>query len=69
MVQTEFAMVRFDDAERAKSVYAGMTPLTGDDIADCVAFAVTRPLHMNVDRMLILASDQSSATTVHRRPS
>lgn len=67
MVETEFSSVRFDDQERAKTVYAGMTPLSGDDVADCVAFAVTRPLHMNVDRMLILATDQSSATTVHRK--
>ncbi len=67
MVETEFSVVRFSDQDRAKQVYAGMRPLTGDDIADCVVFGVTRPRRMCIDRMLILSTDQSSATTVHRR--
>lgn len=68
MVDTEFSLVRFGgDAERAAAVYRGMTPMSADDIADCVAWAVTRPSHVNVDRIVVQARDQVQATTVHRR--
>lgn len=68
LVQTEFALVRFKgDADKAKGPYRGMTPLSAHDVADCVAFALTRPRHVCLDEMLILATDQSSATTVFRR--
>ena len=68
MVDTEFSMVRFHgDEERAKSVYRGMTPLSADDVADCITFVVTRPPHVNIDTLVVLARDQSGATTVHRR--
>ena len=68
MVETEFSVVRFaGDTESAKQVYAGMQPLTPDDVADCVTFALTRPRHMSLDRMLILANDQLGTQAVHRR--
>jgi NADP-dependent 3-hydroxy acid dehydrogenase YdfG len=68
MVATEFSKVRFHgDEDRARAVYRGMTPLGADDIADCIAFVVTRPPHVNIDTMVVLARDQSGATTVHRR--
>jgi NADP-dependent 3-hydroxy acid dehydrogenase YdfG len=68
MVQTEFSLVRFRGDERqADAVYEGMTPLTAEDIADCIAFVVTRPSHVNIDSLVVLARDQSGATTVHRR--
>lgn len=67
MVRTEFSLVRLRGDERAaEEVYAGMTPLTPDDVADCVAFAVTRPSHVNIDTLVVLARDQSGAVTVHR---
>jgi NADP-dependent 3-hydroxy acid dehydrogenase YdfG len=67
MVQTEFSTVRFrGDADRAASVYKGMTPLTADDVADCISFAVTRPAHVNIDTLVVLARDQAGAATVHR---
>jgi NADP-dependent 3-hydroxy acid dehydrogenase YdfG len=67
MVKTEFSLVRLRGDERgADAVYAGMTPLTGDDVADCIAFAVTRPSHVNIDTLVVLARDQSGAVTVHR---
>jgi NADP-dependent 3-hydroxy acid dehydrogenase YdfG len=67
MVETEFSLVRFGgDAERAADVYRGMTPLQADDVADCIAFAVTRPSHVNIDRIVVLARDQSGARRVHR---
>ena len=69
MVKTEFSVVRFRGDERAAdAVYEGMTPLTGEDVADCIAFAVTRPSHVNIDTLVVLARDQSGATNVHRRP-
>jgi NADP-dependent 3-hydroxy acid dehydrogenase YdfG len=69
MVETEFSLVRFaGDADRAARVYEGVTPLTADDVADCIAFAVTRPSHVNIDSMIVLARDQAGAREVHRRP-
>lgn len=68
LVETEFSIVRFHgDEDRAASVYHGMDALTAKDIADCIAFAVTRPKHVTIADMLILPSDQGSATQVKRR--
>ncbi|HVM54681.1 MAG TPA: SDR family NAD(P)-dependent oxidoreductase [Acidimicrobiales bacterium] len=67
MVETEFSLVRFHgDAAKAAAVYEGVTPLTADDVADCIAFAVTRPSHVNIDSMIVLARDQAGAAAVHR---
>jgi NADP-dependent 3-hydroxy acid dehydrogenase YdfG len=67
MVDTEFSLVRFGgDAERAAAVYQGTTPLTADDVADCVAWVATRPPHVNVDRLVVQPRDQASARRVHR---
>jgi len=68
MVETEFSEVRLKDAERAKAVYQGMIPLTGDDVAECVTFAVTRPAHVNLDHIIIMPQAQSSVYKVHREP-
>ena len=54
------------DSERAAKVYEGMTPLTGDDIADCIAWAVTRPKHVNIDEMVVRPIAQARATIVAR---
>ena len=68
MVETEFSTVRFEgDSDKASSVYAGATPLTAMDIAESIVFVASRPLHVNISDMLILATDQSDATSVHRR--
>lgn len=67
LVETEFSLVRFDgDAARASKVYEGMTPLTADDIADTIAWAVTRPAHVNIDFMIVRPLAQATATLVHR---
>ncbi len=67
MVDTDFSLVRFHgDQAKADAVYAGMTPLTADDIADCIAFAVTRPSHVNIDTLVVMPRDQASAAVVHR---
>jgi NADP-dependent 3-hydroxy acid dehydrogenase YdfG len=68
MVKTEFSLARFrGDERRAEAVYEGMTPLTAEDVAECIAFCVTRPSHVNIDTLVVLARDQSGAVTVHRR--
>jgi NADP-dependent 3-hydroxy acid dehydrogenase YdfG len=67
LVETEFSVVRFDgDTARAAKVYEGITPLTGDDIADCIAWAVTRPKHVNIDEMVVRPVAQATATQVAR---
>lgn len=68
MVETEFSVTRFrGDEEKAAAVYEGMTPLSAVDVADAVVWVATRPRHVNVDQILMLATDQSSARVVHRR--
>lgn len=68
MVETEFSVVRFrGDSERAQKVYQGMTPMTAEDIADTVLFCLTRPAHVNISEIVMLATDQAAAATVHRR--
>lgn len=68
LVETEFSMVRFGgDAERAGAVYAGLDPLTGADIADTVVWVVSRPAHVQVAEIVVLAAAQASATIVHRQ--
>ena len=67
LVETEFSLVRFGgDAERATKPYQGMTPLTADDVADAIVWAVTRPPHVNIDQMTIRPLDQATAMLVHR---
>lgn len=67
MVETEFSLVRFDgDEDKANKVYEGVTPLTADDIADCIAWAVTRPPHVNIDEIVVRPVAQASATEVAR---
>ena len=68
LVDTEFSYVRLGDQEAADQVYAGMTPLTGQDVADVIGFVVTRPAHVCLDYVLLKPTDQATATRVHRRP-
>lgn len=68
LVETEFSVVRFGgDAERAAKVYEGLTPLSAEDVAECVRWVASRPSHVNVDQMIVLARDQAGARQVHRR--
>lgn len=68
MVETEFSLVRFDgDADRAKKVYQGMTPLSPDDVAEAIVWAVSRPIHVNIDQILIRPVDQARVDRVFRR--
>lgn len=69
MVKTDgFALTRFGgDAEKAEKVYAGVAePLTADDVADTITWAVTRPPHVNIDLLVVRPRAQASNTKVHR---
>jgi NADP-dependent 3-hydroxy acid dehydrogenase YdfG len=67
LVETEFSIVRFrGDKEAAKSVYAGLDPVTPDEVADCVLFALTRPPHVNIDEIVVKALAQSSGARIVR---
>jgi NADP-dependent 3-hydroxy acid dehydrogenase YdfG len=70
MVQTEeFSLVRFGgDQARADAVYAGVDALTADDIADVIAWIVSRPPHVNVDLVQVTPRQQAGPTKVARRP-
>jgi 3-hydroxy acid dehydrogenase / malonic semialdehyde reductase len=67
LVETEFSVVRFGgDEAAAKSVYAGLDPVTPDEVADCVLFALTRPPHVNIDEIVVKALAQSSGARIVR---
>jgi len=66
LVETNFSNVRFGDKEKAKNMYRGLTPLTGDDVADAVVFCASRPPHVNIAEITMLAARQATATIVHR---
>ncbi len=68
LVETNFSKIRFDgDEEKAKAVYKGLTPLSDEDIADAVIFCATRPPHVNIAQITLLAAQQASATLVYRK--
>jgi len=68
LVESEFSLVRYrGDAAAAKAVYEGVDPVTPDEVADCVLFALTRPPHVNVDEIVVKALAQSSGARVVRR--
>ena len=67
MVETEFSLVRFGgDAERADSVYEGLEPLQAEDVAEAIAFCITRPPHVDVDYLGIMPTAQATAKIAHR---
>jgi NADP-dependent 3-hydroxy acid dehydrogenase YdfG len=69
MVATEeFSLNRFDgDEQRAAKVYQGVAePLTADDVADCIAWCVTRPPHVDVDLLVVRPLAQAAQHKVHR---
>ncbi len=60
MVETEFSQVRFKgDADKAQKVYANFTPLSAAEVADAMHYALTRPAHVNIAEMVIVAKDQA----------
>lgn len=68
IVETEFSQVRFrGNSDRAAAVYKDTNPLVAEDVADAVLYCATRSPHVNVSEMLLMPTDQSSATMIHRR--
>ena len=68
MVETDFSLNRFrGDAGRAAQVYRGVEPLTAADVADVVAFAATRPAHVDLDQIVMRPVQQAASHKVARR--
>jgi 3-hydroxy acid dehydrogenase/malonic semialdehyde reductase len=67
LVETGFSLVRFrGDAERARAVYEGVEAARPEDVAECVLFALTRPLNVNIDEIVVKALAQSSPARILR---
>jgi NADP-dependent 3-hydroxy acid dehydrogenase YdfG len=67
---TEFSLVRFDgDADKASKVYEGLEPLTAADVADLIAYCVTRPGHVDIDHVSVMPTAQATAKIAHREGS
>jgi NADP-dependent 3-hydroxy acid dehydrogenase YdfG len=68
MVETEFSLVRFKgDQSRAESVYKGVTPLSGKDVAEVIVYMVEAPKHVNIAEVLLMPLDQASTTVFNRK--
>ena len=68
LVETNFSNVRFHgDNERAASVYKGIKPLSGNDIADVAVYAANAPEHVQIAEVLILATHQASGSVIARQ--
>ncbi len=68
MVETEFSEVRFHgDRDRAAKVYQGLTPLTANDVADAILWAVSRPAHVNIAHILLTSVDQANSLLFNRK--
>ena len=67
-VETEFSIVRFHgDKERAKRVYEGFDNLVAEDIAEAIWFALSRPLHVNINELTIMPTAQPAAGVIQRK--
>ena len=64
---TEFSTVRFNDPDRAASVYAGTTPLTAEDIAEAVAWVIALPKHVNINRIEMMPTCQAPGPLTIKR--
>ena len=68
LVETNFSNIRFHgDSDRAKKLYTGIKPLTGDDIADVAVYAANAPAHVQIAEVLILATHQASGSVIVRK--
>jgi NADP-dependent 3-hydroxy acid dehydrogenase YdfG len=68
LVETNFSMVRFkNDQKRSNSVYSGLNPLVGDDIAKVISYVVNCPENVNISDITVLAKSQASSTVLNRK--
>ena len=68
MVNTEFSKVRFEgDEEKADAVYTGLDPLLAKDIADAIAWIISRPKHVNINDILIMPTAQADSTYTYKK--
>ncbi len=69
IVETEFSETRFrGDKERAAKVYADLKPLQAEDVAEAIVWAATRPVHVNIQTILMTTIDQANSTVFNRKP-
>ena len=67
-VETNFSRIRFrGDEERAAKVYAGITPLTPEDVADTILWVASRPAHVNIARITMTSIDQANSLLFNRK--
>lgn len=66
-VQTEFSEVRWNDKEKAEDFYKNFQPLMPQDIADAIFYCITRPLHIDIEEMIIMPTVQASANHLFRK--
>jgi 3-hydroxy acid dehydrogenase / malonic semialdehyde reductase len=67
LADTEFGVVRFSgDQAKADKVYEGIQSLSGEDVAECILFAATRPPHVNIDDILVMPTIQADPWHIHR---
>jgi NADP-dependent 3-hydroxy acid dehydrogenase YdfG len=68
MARTEFSAVRFKgDVARADRVYDGVIPLEAEDVAETLVWVASRPVHVNIDELVIKCVDQAAIHKVFRR--
>ena len=68
MVETDFSKIRFrGDEERAAKVYANVTPLTPQDVAESIVWAASRPAHVNIARISLTSIDQANSLLFNRK--
>ena len=68
LVETNFSMVRFkNDKNKSDSVYSGINPLVGDDIAKVISYVIDCPENVNISDITVLAKSQASSTVINRK--
>lgn len=67
IVETDFSLVRLRNQKKADAVYQGFKPLSAQDIAESIEWALSRPSHVNIQDIVIFPTDQASVTLVNRK--
>ena len=64
-VETEFSLVRWNDKQKAQEFYNDFQPLLAEDIADNILYCITRPVHVNIEQLLVMPTVQASANHIY----